>query len=170
MIKIIAHRGNLEGPNLFHENDPECLAEILAKTDFDIEIDVRVGYENTNQYFMLGHDYGQHKIEANELLGRTFCNPRVWMHAKSIETFLVLEPLFGPNVFFHTNEDMVLTTYNHIWLYPGKERHIFKSKKDNCVLVLPELTYGTDISKWNVNDYYAVCTDYPNRLKEYLNV
>ena len=58
MIKLIAHRGNLEGKDL-RENAPEFLQSAIDK-GFDIEVDIRY----INGEWWLGHDGPQYQIDS----------------------------------------------------------------------------------------------------------
>ena len=58
-MKIIAHRGNLNGPNPLTENDPKRITQCI-EDGYDVEIDVR--FDPTTETLWLGHDEPQHKI------------------------------------------------------------------------------------------------------------
>lgn len=161
MTKIISHRGNIDGSNLFHENRPSQIEKMLKETAFDIEIDVQIA---ANLNFYLGHDKVQYPISSQTILSN---KNRFWIHSKTINSFSWIIENLDLNVFYHSNEPVVLTSQGNIWFYPGEESKTTLHKKG--ILVLPELTYGLDIQRWRVNEYYAVCTDYPLKLEKYLN-
>lgn len=167
MTRIIAHRGNLNGPNIFDENHPGHIQDVLETTQFDVEIDIRLEYVNefTSQSanFYLGHDTLDYRMTSPQDMD----NPRFWLHAKTPAAHFELKRFCSTNIFIHDKDDMAETTNGYYWLYPGREQHVPDYFKKQCVLVLPELTYGKNLEKWKVNDYYAVCTDYPLRVKEY---
>ena len=70
-MKLIAHRGNINGPNPERENSPDYIKEALDK-GFDVEIDV---WKINGSYF-LGHDAPEYRIEFGFLM-----NDRLWCHA-----------------------------------------------------------------------------------------
>ena len=57
-MKLIAHRGNLNGPNTKLENSPEYILNALNKI-FDCEIDVRY----INKKLFLGNDTSDYEID-----------------------------------------------------------------------------------------------------------
>ncbi|KKL75413.1 hypothetical protein LCGC14_2055130 [marine sediment metagenome] len=71
----------------------------------------------------------------------------LWIHCKNYEALQDLSQR-DLNVFFHTDEDYVLTSKNYIWAYPGK----LGGKYTICVM--PE---------WNdfpTNGFAGICSDY----------
>ena len=74
-MKLISHRGNIDGPNIERENEPLYIFEALEKK-FDVEIDV---WWKENQ-FWLGHDKPQYCVKKEFLQ-----NKKLWCHAKNIE-------------------------------------------------------------------------------------
>ena len=56
-MKIISHRGNLNGPKLELENTKEYI-DIAIENNFDVEIDL---WNVKNEYF-LGHDKADYKV------------------------------------------------------------------------------------------------------------
>jgi len=61
---------------------------------------------------------------------------------------LIKKKDFKPNIFWHTNEDWVLTSKKIIWTFPNKA--LFP----NSVCVLPEKGYKGDIKFC-----YGICSD-----------
>jgi len=103
---LIAHRGNINGPVPELENHPEYILRAIRE-GFDVEMDV--WYKNNNWY--LGHDLAQCKIDF-EFLEQS----GLWIHCKNYEALQELSQL-DLNVFYHTDEDYVLTSQNYIWAY-----------------------------------------------------
>jgi hypothetical protein len=62
-MKLIAHRGNINGPNKEKENNPDYIFTAL-KLGYDAEIDI--WYINNKWY--LGHDNPVFEIKYNFLL------------------------------------------------------------------------------------------------------
>ena len=73
-MKLISHRGNINGPSLY-ENVPSHIQKCL-NDGIECEIDVWK-IENT---FYLGHDLPEHKIDFSFLTQK-----RLWCHAKNLE-------------------------------------------------------------------------------------
>ena len=91
-MKLIAHRGNINGPNAKEENHPDYINKTI-KLGYDVEIDVWL----TDNNWYLGHDNPIYKIKYDFLL-----NSRFWIHAKNGEAFNVLLENKKLNVFWHT--------------------------------------------------------------------
>lgn len=153
-MKIIAHRGLLEGPNKDTENSPEQIAKAQS-LGFDVEIDIwMVGGE-----FYLGHDEPTYKTSIELLESRG-----VWVHCKNLEALEFLSRKQYINYFWHQNDDFTLTSHGFIWTYPGKKLTA------NSIEVLPE--WGKFDQDWfgnykkykNIYTHYGVCTDYALKI------
>jgi len=140
MTKIIAHRANLTGPSI-DENKLESIDKAIA-LGFDVEVDVWLN----NEKLYLGHDNPQYEIDVNFLLERSSC---LWIHCKNVESLIMLSKFSSLNVFWHQEDDFVLTRSNHIWTYPGKEI------TTKSIDVMP-----SDLNKSFLAFPYAICTDY----------
>lgn len=106
---LIAHRGNLDGPNPDRENEPGYIQEAL-EAGFDVEVDVW----NTDGELGLGHDRPQYPAPLILLMDK-----RLWCHAKNLaalDTLLFL----GVRCFWHENDAATLTSDGYVWLFPGK--------------------------------------------------
>ena len=62
-MKLIAHRGNINGPNQEMENNPDYILNTL-RFGYDCEIDVHL----INNELYLGHDAPTYKITVDFLL------------------------------------------------------------------------------------------------------
>ncbi len=146
---IIAHRGNLKGPDPINENKPEYL-EFAIDKGFEIEVDVWVQSEK----IFLGHDNPAFEINIDFL---NKFKSKSWFHAKNIEAleFFTKYSLDQNdlNYFWHENDDYTLTSQGWIWAYPNKYSN-FKS-----IAVLPE------IHKTKIQNFSGICTDYVFRYK-----
>lgn len=145
-MKLIAHRGNLEGPNPDKENHPDYITTAL-KAGHDVEVDV--WYKNKKWY--LGHDNPKYQVKYDFLAERKF-----WLHAKNGDAFNLLLQDFTLNVFWHTNEDWVLTSKRYIWTYPTKQLY------PESICVMPERGWMGDLTKC-----HAVCTDFVKEFPEH---
>lgn len=143
---LIAHRGNILGPNPDRENSPDYIKEALDQ-GYHVEIDVW----KIDDKFVLGHDKPQYEVKAKYLNNKYF-----WLHAKNIEavSYLNAQSVISNfiNCFYHDTDDCVLTSQKWLWVYPG--RLIVGPR---AIAVMPERVDGWDISKAT-----GVCSDYPN--------
>jgi glycerophosphoryl diester phosphodiesterase len=153
-MKIIAHRGNIDGPNPLTENHPDTIDQAISM-GFDVEIDIR--YDRYDNKLYLGHDDPQYVVDWYWLAQRM---EKLWIHCKNIEAlYEFVHGTGGYNYFWHQTDDFTLTSKNYIWTYPGK------SYTSSSVIVMPE-TYLKDDQLTDLIAYncYGVCTDYPQRL------
>jgi len=146
-MKIIAHRGNLYGPNPEFENHPDYLVACV-KNGFDIEVDV---WRVNNKYF-LGHDIPLYETSVN------FLNSLPgWFHAKNIEAMEQLKA-DGLHYFWHQNDYYTLTSKGIPWCYPK-----YKNKYGISVVL--------DKTNININEIncLGICTDYAFFYKNEIN-
>lgn len=166
IMKIIAHRGLLHGPNRDIENSPTQID--LALKEFHVEIDVWY----IDRRWWLCHDYPNaipdaadrnihqlgvaYEIDLKWILDRM---DRLWIHCKNTRALVELKKLGLPmNYFWHEHDTVTLTSRGFIWAYPGKQPIA------DSVAVLPEI--HSDV----VDQCYGVCTDYPYRYRDRLTV
>tara|TARA_R110000824_G_scaffold4217_3_gene20070 strand:- start:11567 stop:12037 length:471 start_codon:yes stop_codon:yes gene_type:complete len=143
---LIAHRGNINGPDQTNENSPSYIMEAI-KRGYQVELDVHF---IENKWF-LGHDTPDYQVEMSFLL-----NDNLWCHAKN---HAALEHLLGlgARCFWHQKDDYTLTSDGFIWAYPGKPL------TQNSICVMPE---------WFPKDYqsysqcYGICSDYVEDYNE----
>lgn len=144
-MKIIAHRGNLDGPSRL-ENHPDYIRSALQR-GFEVEIDV---WSIENKLF-LGHDEPQYEINLDFLLE---ISDRAWVHCKNLSALEELSKFKEINLFWHQEDDFVLTRTDHIWTFPGK----LLGKKS--IAVMPH-----DLDDPKLLEVFGVCTDYPEIFK-----
>ena len=116
-MQLIAHRGNIDGPNPERENTPEYIEEAI-KRGFDVEIDIRAErYAIFSLRYILGHDQGDIEVSYEWLLSHA---DKLWVHCKNLTA---LRGLYGSplNYFWHQEDDFTLTSHNIIWTYPHKK-------------------------------------------------
>jgi len=137
-MKLISHRGNIDGINKEFENNPKYITQALER-GFDVEIDVWL----IDKDFYLGHDLPQYKIDFDFLV-----NPKLWCHAKNS---YALSKLLENKVhcFYHRDDNYTLTSQGIIWVYPKNLLYY------NSVCVLPEKGYNGILEKC-----YGICSDY----------
>ena len=149
-MKIIAHRGLVNGPDSNLENLPGRIL-LSLQAGYDCEIDVRY----INGKWLLGHDNPDYEVPF-EFLEQS----GLWIHAKNLEA---LYQLSKTNLvyFWHQEDDFTLTSNEFIWTYPGR------ILTDNSIMVLPEWN-NPNLENLDYN-CYAICTDYADKLKEIYN-
>lgn len=155
-MKIIAHRGNIDGPIPSLENNPSQIDACIG-LGFDAEVDLRT--INSNLY--LNHDNLNelYKIDYNWLLKR---KNALWIHCKDFESLARLikhDQDNELNYFYHESDSYTLTSKNIIWSYPD-------NKCNNRSIML-----DFELTKFNTKQEtpFGVCTDYPLKLKNKIN-
>ena len=144
-MKLISHRGNINGPDSENENSPKYIERAIQQ-GYDVEIDLRIGLG-----FQLGHDEPQYNIDISWL---NQFKDNLWIHCKDFATltYFVDRKQIGYNFFWHQEDDYTLTSQGYIWTYPGK--HVSR----NSVLV--------DLEGVNKElNCYGICSDYVGKLK-----
>jgi hypothetical protein len=152
---LIAHRGNISGPNHERENHPDYILNAI-NAGYDVEIDLWYAptYPGDENPYYLGHDEPQYKIDFGFLVDH--CE-HLWVHCKSFETLESLASVSYTSVinyFYHTDEDYVLTRHGYVWAYPGKVAY-----GRNTICVMPEL------DNYKIGDVGGVCSDYVEMYK-----
>jgi hypothetical protein len=152
MLRIISHRGNLNGPGQ-RENHPAQIDTCL-ESGFESEVDLWV----RNGRLFLGHDFGIYKIDFEWLRER---QNLLWVHCKNIESLLYLTEIEDPklNYFWHQNDNYTLTSTKKIWVFPGQ------ALSPGCIAVLPEIWLKEEWSS-ELSNCFAICTDFPEKFKK----
>lgn len=151
---IIAHRGNLYGPDP-RENSPSAIQTALNK-GFYVEVDIR--WQDGMPH--LGHDKPQctvpsHLYQDNELKGK------IYWHAKDAAALAWAIGL-QLNCFAHVNDPFVLTNYKEIWTCDPNLRSELKLPNKIILVSLNPVTFEGEKP-------YAICTDHPCRMKDHLD-
>lgn len=139
-MKVIAHRGNINGPSS-DENSPNHLMRAI-NASFDIEVDVWY----VDGEIWLGHDSPEYLVDSSFIDDIT---RHAWFHCKNADALFYFQNL-GLRCFWHNIDDYTITSEGVIWAYPGMPVN------HNSVAVMPELVEEQDVSM-----AYGVCTDYP---------
>lgn len=148
-MRLIAHRGNIDGPRPDVENNPVYIDNAIAQ-GYDVEIDLRM----YNGGLFLGHDEPQYQVDINYLSKNV---QNLWIHCKDRKSFefMIRENFW--NFFWHDTDDYTLTSKNFVWAYPGKH-----PVGDKCIMVMPEKHWKLgDIPLFNT---YGVCSDFVKHL------
>ena len=149
-MKIIAHRGNINGQDIESENSPLHLNNAIQQ-GFDVEVDVWVIGDD----IFFGHDGPQYAVNQAYIAD---IGPRGWFHCKNLGALEYFKDnLNSLNYFWHQEDDFTLTSQGYIWTYPGKD--ITK----NSIVVMPERVKNSIPDK---TIPYGVCTDFCLQLAE----
>jgi len=136
---IISHRGNVNGPDKFLENNPPHINSLLL-SNIQVEIDVWLD----DDILLLGHDKPEYIIN-HEFLQRD----GLWCHAKNLDALDYMLKTNIKNCFWHQNDDFVLTSSGYIWTYPNK------------MITKRSIIVDTE-TDWKYKNYncYGVCVDF----------
>lgn len=163
-MRIISHRGNLDGPNPSYENHPEYINGAISN-GFKVEVDLWETVGDATGAFYLGHDEPIHKLFE-------FSYDHIY-HCKDLRTFLYMDSLgIYPKFefFYHTEEAIVHTSYNWRWIHPNFLRVASLVKRpeklNKSIAVLPE---QTDLTNEELMRFGGICTDYPLQYKEVID-
>jgi hypothetical protein len=147
-MKLIAHRGNINGADPLKENHPDYIDEAISK-GYDVEVDVRYNLFESN--FYLGHDEGQYEVTPYWLAQRM---DHLWIHCKNIDAlYHFCNNTGGYNYFWHQEDYFTLTSKGYIWTYPGQ---IYTPKS---VVVMPEWNPETKFEDLKALSCFGICTD-----------
>lgn len=156
-MKIISHRGNVEGPNEQTENTVGAIEVVVNILNFDCEVDLWV--RDKSQKLYLGHDFGTNFIQPSFI--HKYCN-KLWIHCKNVEALeWCMNNNWGQlNFFWHAIDKYTLTSKQYVWVYPGQPFNFI----EKCVVV------GTDSDPAKIRlDTPAICTDYSLKYDNYYN-
>lgn len=161
-MKIIAHRGNIDGSIPEKENDPNYI-DIALNLGFDVEIDVWV----TNNKLFLGHDSPNFEIDIQWIMFRA---SNLWVHCKNPEAIVYFNELTQQsinshcktekieieniNYFYHESDPITLTSRLFMWVFPGNQPIV------NSIAVLPELNNEV------ISQCLGVCTNYAKNYQD----
>jgi hypothetical protein len=104
-MRLIAHRGNIFGPNSKQENEPSYVSGALVM-GFDVEIDVW----RQDEVWFLGHNKPQYQVSESFLE-----NKNLWCHAKNIDALVYMLINKDIHSFWHQSDMMTITSRGKIW-------------------------------------------------------
>jgi len=159
-LKLIAHRGNIDGRQPVKENSPDYIDHAIH-LGYDVEVDVwgQEGIFGLN----LGHDGPVYPIDFSFIENRI---QHLWVHAKCpYSLFLLREYLPSVRYFFHQTDDYTITSWHDIWCYPGKDAY-----GSHAIVLLPETWMELDqVGKYCERTQAAgVCSDFVGQIKNYI--
>ena len=141
-MKLISHRGNLNGPNPEQENHPDYIWDAI-RAGFDVEIDVWW----VDGKFKLGHDEPQYDFPFDLIKNHS---SKIWIHCKNMDALSKLNELDPNGTYFnyfsHDQDLGVLTSKGYIW-----STNLY----DRGILVMPEV-----FNKQPIETTFGVCSDY----------
>ena len=154
-MKLIAHRGNIYGPDVLNENAPLYIDAAIS-AGYDVEVDL---WKVDNHYF-LGHDKPQYKVEYRWIADRNF---RLWIHCKNAEAFNFCQ-YTSFHYFWHENDQYTLTSQAHIWAYPTA------IPLYDCIIAVPELHHGQQgtMELLRAGKIAGICSDHVSFYKNLL--
>lgn len=149
---IISHRGNLDGPIVSKENCVESIDTAIG-LGFNVEIDV---WSKNNKIY-LGHDSPEYEITEKWLKER---KDLLWIHCKNLEAAFELHKKF--RCFCSERDPFCFISKGYIWVNDLETMPL-----SNCVIPLLSIE---EIQTYRFfNEAFAVCTDYPLKLKDNLD-
>ena len=144
---LIAHRGNINGPDKENENSYYSI-NFALKMGFEVEIDLR--FYNSKLY--IGHDKAQNELDFKKISNIS----KVWFHCKDIESIEIIRKKNIKKFFYHDTDNIALTSNGYFWTYPGHKI------TDNSIIVMPEK------ANYAKNDFHycaGICSDFISRYK-----
>jgi hypothetical protein len=137
---LISHRGNVSGPMDSWENEPTYIDLAISK-GYDVEVDVWI----INRIPYLGHDKPLYGMDFKFFEERS---DKLWIHCKNMEAFKYFIKIKEFNIFYHTEEKVVLTSKGIPWYYTGED-------SSGGICVLPEL-HNNLVPEKSI----GICSDY----------
>lgn len=143
-MKIISHRGNIDGKSQF-ENTKEQINNAID-LGFDVEIDLWVIQDK----LYLGHDGPENECGLDFLY---YNSGKLWIHAKNLDAVSYLNKHDTLNWFWHDKDVMTLTSKGYIWSNIGE-------------YIKEGITVSLEFTE--VPDYImGVCSDEPIKYLKY---
>jgi len=153
-LKLIAHRGNVNGPDSEKENRPEQVQYCILQ-GYDVEIDLRLDSLTGELY--LGHDEPQYKITWQWL---EQYKDNLWIHCKDLNILTEMSKTTTRyNYFWHQTDSYTLTSKKIIWAYPDQPY------SSHTVIVMPEWNKTNNWDDLKYSDCFGICSDYVEKLK-----
>ena len=141
-MKLISHRGNINGSDPGKENSPSYIKSAL-NAGYNVEIDVW----NLNGTWFLGHDDPIYEIDIKFLM-----NDKLLCHAKNLAALDKMLVHTNIHCFWHQEDHYTITSRGYIVSYPGYET------TPRTICMKPELADPDSIP-----DCHGICSDYIQR-------
>lgn len=149
-MKLISHRGNVNGLNPERENSPSYIDETIL-AGYDVEVDVW-HYASEKQSYWLGHDEPEYLIDKNWLIDR---KDNLWIHCKNFEALTSLLDT-KLNIFYHENEKYTILSNKLIWA------HDIDNVDEKCII---PLLSEESIENYKGQKVYGICSDFVSKLQ-----
>lgn len=146
-MKLIAHRGNVNGKIEIQENEPSYIKGAI-KQGFDAEIDVW----HTGHQLKSGHDKPEYEIALGFLQEH---KDSLWIHCKNFGALNYLLQFPELNVFWHGKDEYTITSKGYVWTYP------MCATGNKSVIVL------SDVYDEVPEGCFGVCSDFVSGLTKY---
>lgn len=145
-MRLIAHRGLLDGPDLERENLLSTVDNAIEQ-GFEAEVDLWV----VDETLYLGHDID--RLTRTDLNAMRERSKVLWIHAKNAEALNFLRS-YGEefHYFWHEKDAYTLTSQGIPWIYPGKKII------ETGVVVMPEHIMSVD--EINKISAFGICSDF----------
>lgn len=178
-MKIISHRGLLNGPNPKLENKWDSILN-AAYQGFSVEFDV--WYDPAREGFFLGHDgpLGEQLTKKEFLEFDNHTDVDFFVHCKSIETLSWIQHIQPFStllhkkiyVFYHDVDDCVAIG-PYTWIHPKAAKNLFGTDTNNITHMIYVLSnFGAtnidSVFPKNLKRCAGICTDYPLELSKWL--
>jgi hypothetical protein len=150
-VKIISHRGNINGPVPSLENKPVYIDDAI-RAGYDVEVDLWY----VSGRYLLGHDTPDYEVRLQWLLNR---NQDLWVHCKNLQAS---QQLVNRDIryFCHTSDPYTIVSPKHLWVH-----ELDLALDTTCVIPLMTME---DLDSFDfTNKIYGVCTDYPNHIRNF---
>lgn len=141
-MKLISHRGNIDGPNPDSENKPAYIESALSQ-GFNVETDVWW----VDGQWRIGHNSPEWCVDYSWIL-----QDGLWLHCKNSDALQYM-PFDVVHYFFHQRDDYTLTSSNYVWTFPGK------SLGPKSIVVKP------DLDSYIPSCVAGICSDYIGKYK-----
>jgi hypothetical protein len=158
VLKLIAHRALIAGPNSGLENHPERVNFALM-LGYDVEVDIRY----IDGKWFLGHDKPEYEVPSDFIF-----KDGLWLHCKNIDALSVLSSCprwltatFNPmHYFWHQEDDYTITSRAYVWTHVNNP---YKFALPRSVLVMPE---ENGWSREEMKKAYGICSKNVEQLKK----
>lgn len=154
-MKIISHRGNLEGLNPAIENHPVQIQKCID-LGYDVEIDLRM----KDGVPHLGHDEAQYCVTQDWVEKR---KDFLWIHAKEHDALVwLINHVPESKYFCHQSDDFTVVNKGFIWLH-----NLDNSMNEKCIIPLLGMNDILNfLEKKNASKPGFICTDFVLSLKK----
>ena len=145
---LIAHRGNIAGPDPTRENTETYLGEAL-EAGFHVEVDVWDVVDDGGPSALLGHDQVLDAVHPGLLR-----NEHVWCHCKTLKALEYLMRI-GCRCFVHDTDLGTFTSDGFFWTADASNEY----QLDRTVLMHAGDLLASE-NAWQIQRVVGVCSDY----------